>query len=157
MSSTTPSSNFRLVLDALESYAKKTGIDLREKAFADELLRCDSPDSILQLLQEGAEGFKRYRDGNRELIKLLTPIVHVLHPLSAIIGEIGMVSIGGPNFLILLDLPFHLQEFPPVRAVFASVNILLNVRNFIHSTVRILVISSYVRPLAGSVRAMTPS
>lgn len=95
MSSTTPSSNFRLVLDALESYANKTGVDLKEKPFADELLRCDSPDSILELLQKGAEGFKRYRDGNRELIKLLTPIVHVLYPLSAIIGEIGAVSIGG--------------------------------------------------------------
>jgi fungal STAND N-terminal Goodbye domain len=94
MSMTTAStSNFRLILDALDDYTKQTGIDLTKNAFAESLQNCDSLDSVLQLLQDRVQAFKDYRDGNHKLINWLSPVVRVLHGFSAILGEAaGLVS-----------------------------------------------------------------
>jgi fungal STAND N-terminal Goodbye domain len=96
MSATTVStsnSNFRLILDALEDYAKQTGIDLAKNPFAESLQRCHSHDSVLQLLQDRAQAFKDYREGNRKLINWLSPVVKVIHGFSNILGEAaGLVS-----------------------------------------------------------------
>ena len=94
MSSTTAStSNFHLILHALDDYAKQTGIDLTKNPSAEILQNCDSSDSILQLLQSSAEAFKDYRDGNHQLINWLSPVVEVLHAFSGILGEVaGLVS-----------------------------------------------------------------
>jgi fungal STAND N-terminal Goodbye domain len=94
MSMTTAStSNFRLILDALDDYTKQTGIDLTKNAFTESLQNCNSSDSVLQLLRDRAQAFKDYRDGNRKLINWLSPVVQVLHGFSAILGEAaGLVS-----------------------------------------------------------------
>jgi hypothetical protein len=94
MSVTTAStSNFRLILDALDDYAKQTEIDLTKNPFTEALQTCDSPDSILQLLQNRAQAFKDYRDGNWKLINWLSPVVQVLHGFSPILSEAaGLVS-----------------------------------------------------------------
>ena len=94
MSVTTAStSNFRLILDALGDYTKQTGIDLNKIPSAESLQNCDSPDSVLQLLQNTAQAFKDYRDGNHKLINWLTPVVQVLHGFSPILNEAaGLVS-----------------------------------------------------------------
>jgi fungal STAND N-terminal Goodbye domain len=89
MSSTAqiPSSNLRLILDALDDYAKKTGMVLTQNPFTDQLQNCVSPQAILDLLEEKAKAFKDYRDGNRKLIQWLSPVVQVLHVFAGVLGE----------------------------------------------------------------------
>jgi fungal STAND N-terminal Goodbye domain len=92
MSVTTAStSNFRLILDALDDYTKQTGIDLTTNPFAESLQNCDSPGSVLNLLQDKAQAFKDYRDGNHKLINWLSPVVQVLHAFSGILSEAAAV------------------------------------------------------------------
>ena len=90
MSSTTiSSSNFQLIIGALDDYLKQTGEDLQKNTLADKLQSSDSPDCILELLQERATAFKDYREGNRNLIIWLSPVVQVVHTFSSILGEVA--------------------------------------------------------------------
>jgi fungal STAND N-terminal Goodbye domain len=90
---TASTSNFRLILDALDDYTKQTGIDLTKNPFTDSLQNCDSPDSVLLLLQDRAQEFRDYRNGNHKLINWLNPVVQVLHGFSGILSEAaGFVS-----------------------------------------------------------------
>ena len=97
------SPNFRLILDALDDYAKQTGIDLTKNPFADKLQGCNSPDSILALLQDKANAFKDFRDGNRKLINWLSPVVQVLHAFSGILGEAVSLVSPGIDLSYLID------------------------------------------------------
>jgi len=89
MSSTANSSStFESILDtALSEYAKQTGIDLATHPSAQILQNCNSADAILDLLGDKAKQFQAYRDGNRNLINCLKPVVQVLHAVSGILGE----------------------------------------------------------------------
>jgi fungal STAND N-terminal Goodbye domain len=89
MSSTTQmsSASLRLILDALDDYAKQTGMDLTKIPFTDQFHNCVSPQAILDILEEKAKAFKEYRDGNRNLIKWLSPVVQVLHVFARLLGE----------------------------------------------------------------------
>ena len=98
MSSTrqaTPSpSNFQLIIDALADYTKITGIDLPNNPFATMIEHSNSPETILQLLQERERAFKEYRDGDRKLISCLSLAVKVLQAFSGILGDaVSLVSI----------------------------------------------------------------
>jgi fungal STAND N-terminal Goodbye domain len=97
MSSTgrsTPSpSNFQLIVNALADYAEQTEIDLAKNPFSEKVKLSNSPEAVLELLQEREKAFKEYREGNRRLIKCLRPAVEVLHALSGILGEaVSLVS-----------------------------------------------------------------
>ena len=89
MSSTeNPSSNFQSILDAaLSDYAKQTGIDLTTHPSAHILQNCNSVDAFLNLPGDKERQFQEYRDGNRELINCLKPLVQALHGVSCIFGE----------------------------------------------------------------------
>ena len=88
-----PHSDSQLIIDALYDYANLTGEDLSKNPFAEKLQRCNTPDSILELLQEREKAFKEYRDGNRTLINSISPAVRVLHAFSGFLGEaISLVS-----------------------------------------------------------------
>ena len=88
-----PHSNFELIINALADYANLTGVDLSNNPFAENLQRYNTPDAILDLLQEREKAFKEYRDGNRSLIKSISPAVRVLHAFSNFLGEaINLVS-----------------------------------------------------------------
>jgi hypothetical protein len=92
-SSTSSTSNIRLITDAFEKYAKITGNDLSKNPFAAALEQSDSPEAILELLQEREKAFKEYREGSRRLINCLSPVVNVLQAFSGILGEaVGLVS-----------------------------------------------------------------
>jgi hypothetical protein len=88
---TSSTSSFQLIIDALADYAKITGIDLSETPFAAALEQSNSPEGILQLLQDREKAFKEYRDGNRRLMNCLSPAVNVLQAFSGILG--GAVSL----------------------------------------------------------------
>ena len=82
-----PRSNSQLIIDALGDYAKLTGVDLSKNPFAEELQRRNTADDILELLQEREKAFKEYRDGNRRLMKSISPAIRVLHAFSSFLGE----------------------------------------------------------------------
>jgi hypothetical protein len=83
-----PAVSFQAILDkALVDYHKQTGIELDKHPFAEELRGRDSPDDVLKLLEDKANAFKVYRDGNRKLINWLSPVVRVAHLLSGVLGE----------------------------------------------------------------------
>lgn len=92
-SSTSPTPNVRLITDAFEKYAKITGKDLSKNPFAAALEQSDSPEAILELLQEREKAFKEYREGSRRLINSLSPVVNFLQAFSGILGEaVSLVS-----------------------------------------------------------------
>jgi soluble cytochrome b562 len=91
-SSTSSTSNIRLITDALVDYTNITGIDLSENRFAAAIERANSPAAILELLQEREKEFKDYREGNRRLISCLSPAVNVIQAFSGILGEAISVS-----------------------------------------------------------------
>ena len=72
---------------ALADYGQQIGVELDKHPFADELRGCDSPCDVLKLLEVKAEAFKVYRDGNRNLINWLSPVVQAVHTLSGVLGE----------------------------------------------------------------------
>jgi hypothetical protein len=90
---TSSPSNFQLIIDALADYADQTGIDLSKSPFAERLEHSNSPQAILELLEEREKSFKEYRDRNRRLISCISPAVEVLHAFSGTLGEaVSLVS-----------------------------------------------------------------
>jgi fungal STAND N-terminal Goodbye domain len=99
----TTAANFQAIFDAaLSDYAKQTGIDLPTHPFAQTLQSCDSADAIFNLLQDKANQFQAYRDGNRKLINCLKPVVQVLHTVTGILGEAASL-VSPMNQLALYD------------------------------------------------------
>ena len=84
---TSSPSNYQLITNALAEYAKQTGIDLTENPFIEKIERSNSPEAILELIQEREKAFKEYREGNRRLMSCLSPVVKVCHAFSGIISE----------------------------------------------------------------------
>ena len=83
----TPSSNFKSILDAaLSAYKKKTGKELLDHPLATEVRRCESVDGILTILQGQAREFQRFRDGDQRLMKWISPVVDVLYKFSDTLG-----------------------------------------------------------------------
>ena len=83
-----PSTAFQPILDAaLADYAKQIGTDPVKHPFVDHLRSCHSPDDVLKILEDKANEFKDFRDGNRKLIDCLNPVVKVVHMFSGILGE----------------------------------------------------------------------
>ena len=88
--------SFQLVFEAaLADYLEQTGVDLTKHPFTEKLRNCRSPDDILELLQDKANQFKDYRNGNRKLINCLKPVVQVLHAFSGVLG--GVASLVGAS------------------------------------------------------------
>jgi fungal STAND N-terminal Goodbye domain len=98
-------SNIQLITDALADYAKITGIDLSKNAFATALEQSNSPEAILQLIQEREKAFKKYRDGNRRLIRCLSPAVNVIQAFSGILGEAFSLVSHKYDLITLINRP----------------------------------------------------
>jgi hypothetical protein len=121
--------NFQLIINALAEYANLTGIDLTKNPFAEKIKRSNSPEAILELLEEREKAFKEYREGNRRLISCLSPGVKVLHAFSGIAGEaVSLVSVTY-QLVNLLTRP-HQVSFSPAKVVFTGIDVLLAVRVF---------------------------
>jgi hypothetical protein len=89
----TSHSNLQLIIDALADYADQTGTDLSQNPFAEKIQHLNTPDAILELLQEREKAFKEYRNANRGLIDCLSPAARVLHAFSGLLGEaVSLVS-----------------------------------------------------------------
>jgi fungal STAND N-terminal Goodbye domain len=84
-SSTTTSTsfNFEAIFNAaLTEYTKRTGKDLRDHPLASKIDSCDNPESILDIFQEQAQAFDKFRNGDTKLFKWLRPVINVLHAIS---------------------------------------------------------------------------
>ena len=150
-----PSTAVQSIIDALADYTKVTGIDLSNNPFAAAIEHSNSPEAILELLQEREKAFKEYRDGNRSLISCLRPAVKVIHSFSGILGDVvSLVShTCHPNnsFHDFVRSRF-LQQTPCSRG---SIPSLLYVPR-IHFSTDSPVTNEYARPLVGLHRVMMP-
>ncbi|KAH9027744.1 hypothetical protein EDB85DRAFT_1892885 [Lactarius pseudohatsudake] len=85
---TTDTSTFKAIFDnALKEYENKTGTNLTTHPLADKLQTCDSPDAVLNVLQEHVRAYEESRNGDQRLTKLLDPTIHILYLFSAALGE----------------------------------------------------------------------
>jgi len=84
-----PSSpNFQLIFsNALKVYEKQTKHDLLAHPLAAHLQACQSPSSILVVLQQQVQQLNRSRATDDKLTKWLDPTVNVLYAFSKTIGE----------------------------------------------------------------------
>src|SRR6266404_3181979 len=83
-----PSESFQHILNtALDDYIKQTKIDPTSHPLAARLRNFHSPNDVLEVLEERANKFKDYRNGNRKLIDCLKPVVKSVHALSSVLGE----------------------------------------------------------------------
>jgi fungal STAND N-terminal Goodbye domain len=128
-SSTSSTSNIQLITNALVDYEKITGIDLSNNPFASVIKQANSPEAILELLQEREKAFKDYREGNRRLISCLSPAVNVIQAFSGILGEAVSLVSDTRHLVTLLTWPRQVP-FPPVKALFVGIDVLLSVRPF---------------------------
>ncbi|KAI9446073.1 ankyrin repeat-containing domain protein [Lactarius indigo] len=108
ISTTTDTSTFRAIFDnALKEYEKKTGTNLTTHPLSDKLQTCDSPDAVLNVLQEHVRAYEESRNGDQRLTRLLDPTIHVLYLFSAALGEgVGLA-------------------FGPAKVIFAGFSVLL--------------------------------
>ena len=90
---TSSTSTIQSIIDALADYTKLTGIDLSNNPFVATIERLNSPEAVLELLQERQRVFKEYREGNRRLISCLRPVVNLIQAFSGILGDaVSLVS-----------------------------------------------------------------
>ncbi|KAH9044932.1 hypothetical protein EDB83DRAFT_1563086 [Lactarius deliciosus] len=116
------SSDFVSILDAaLSEYNKKTGKDLLGQPLTADLGRCASVDDILTILQHHANAFEQFRRGDHRLMKWIGSSVHVFDALSATFSE----SIG--------------LAFPPAKAIFVGIGVLLSVAKDVRDSHDVLV------------------
>ena len=126
-SPTSSTSNIQLITNALVDYTKITGIDLSKNPFAATIKRANSPEAILELLQEREKAFKEYRDNERRLINCLSPAVKVIQAFSGILGE-AVTLVSHKYDLVTLLNRLRQVPFPPAKALFVGIDVLLAVR-----------------------------
>src|SRR6202453_2073592 len=86
------SSNFQAIFcSAVKAYEKRTKKDLLAHPLASQLQACDSPASILAVLQGQVDDLDHAQKTDERLTKWLSPTVNVLLTFSATIG--GGVSL----------------------------------------------------------------
>jgi hypothetical protein len=84
----TSSSNFQLIFNnALKAYERRTKKDLLAHPLAAQLQPCDSPSSILIVLQQQVQELNQSQSSDERLTKWLDPTVNVLYTLSETLGE----------------------------------------------------------------------
>jgi hypothetical protein len=95
------SSNFQLIIDnALDMYKKRTKNDLLAHPLAPQLQACESPGTILAVLQQQVQGIDQSRSDDR-WTKWLDPTVNVLFAFSATLGAgVGLVCLRTCDYLI---------------------------------------------------------
>ena len=67
---------------ALNKYKDQTGVNLLEHQLALRLTSCDDADSVIVVLQEQAEAFRKFRGDDGKVMMWLKRTVHVLYGLS---------------------------------------------------------------------------
>jgi hypothetical protein len=112
--------NFEAIFNAaLTEYKKRTGKDLRDHPLASKIDSCDNAESILDIFQEQAQAFDKFKKGDTKLFKWLRPVVDVLHAISTNETFSDKASHVSPatSILLLLD-NLSSRYFRPQRLSF---------------------------------------
>ncbi|KAH9041905.1 hypothetical protein EDB83DRAFT_2524063 [Lactarius deliciosus] len=127
-SRSSPSSDFQSIFStALKAYEKQTKRDLFTHPLASQLQACDSPDSILSVLQSQVDSLDQARKSDEKLTRWLSPTVNVLLAFSATLGE-GVFS---PAKVIFAGAGVLLQAVKDVSAAQdALIDIFERIENF---------------------------
>jgi hypothetical protein len=127
-STSTSTSNFQLIINnALNEYKKRTKNDLLAHPLASQLQACDSPSSIISVLNQQIQGLDQSRSNDERWARWLDPTVNVLYAFSTSLGTgVGLVCPRTCAYL-RLALIFILQLFSPASVIFAGVGVLLSV------------------------------
>jgi hypothetical protein len=92
---TSRTNNFTAIFNAATSeYQRVTGNQLDNHPFSAQLVSCDSPEAVLNVLRARAQPFSEFRKGDEKLMAWLDPIVHILFTFSATLGE-GICIVSG--------------------------------------------------------------
>ena len=82
-----PSSNFQIIFDnALKAYEKRTKKDLLIHPLAAQLQHCNTPSSILDVLQQQVQELNQSQGRNEKWTRWLDPTVKVLYAFSETLG-----------------------------------------------------------------------
>jgi hypothetical protein len=126
---------------ALNEFEKRAGTNLIHHQIINKFLNCESADSVISIIQEQAQAFRSYRGDDGKLMTWLKRTVNVLYTLS--ISDMLCESI---SLVCLHSFLWHppcnilrFQPFPPAKAVFAGIAVLLGVRALHGSLESILV------------------
>jgi hypothetical protein len=88
--------NFQLIFSsALKAYERRTKTDILAHPLASQLRACDSPGSILTVLQDQVDDLAQARgSSDKRLTKWLNPTINVLLAFSATLGNgVSLVSL----------------------------------------------------------------
>ena len=138
MSSSTaisPISNFQLIFSpALKAYERRTKTDILTHPLASQLQACNSPASILDVLQGQVDDLDQVRKKDERLTKWLNPTINVLLAFSATVGE----GVSLVKFKAIFSWNYHLtantQVFSPATVIFAGAGVLLQVCIFLDTS-----------------------
>ena len=126
---------------ALVKYKRKTKQDLTKHPLLPRFQSCDSPEAILTVLREQTPESESNQSQNSDdgFTKWVTPTVNVLYSFSAALGGVfGLVNITIFFRMILSNLRFTFQAFPPANIIFTGIGVLLLVRVFHGSFARLI-------------------
>ena len=135
MSSSTailPIPNFQLIFStALKAYERRTKTDILAHPLASQLQACNSPASILDVLQSQVHDLDQARKKDERLTKWLNPTINVLLAFSATVGE--GVSLVRFKVIFSWNYPLtkNIQVFSPAKVIFAGAGVLLQVCIFL--------------------------
>jgi hypothetical protein len=122
------SSNFQSIFNiAVRAYEKQTKKDLLSHPLACQLQECDTPASVLVVLQAQVDDLGQARKSDERLTKWLGPTINVLLAFSDILGEgVSLVSVKCDT---VLGLRFRAaaQMLSPAKVIFAGAGVLLQV------------------------------
>ena len=140
-------SNFQLIFNsAVKAYERRTKTDILAHPLASQLQACNSPSSIIDILQGQMDGLAQVRTSDEKLTKWLNPTINVLFAFSGLVGE--GVSLVGLNMIFSWDytLTASSQAFSPATVIFAGAGVLLQVCIFLDISLQ----SSLTRSTSGS-------
>jgi hypothetical protein len=123
------SARFRVLFGpALRAYEKKTGITLAEHPLAVQLHTCHSIESITSVLLGEAQAFGEF-GGSDRVIKSIKNTVLILSTLFATASLDDAMGLVRQKVLMACStaLTVFLQSFPPGKAIYAGLAILLAV------------------------------
>ena len=125
---TSPISNFQLIFStALKAYERRTKTNILLHPLASQLQACDSPSSILDVLQGQVDDLAQARTRDERLTKWLSPTISILLAFSDTLGE--GVSLVRLKVIFSWDyaLTANTQAFSPAKVIFAGAGVLLQV------------------------------
>jgi len=127
-----PSPELRSLIEAaLNEFENRAGTNLVQHQFFNNLIACQSIQSVLDVLQEQIKPLRTSPGDDSTLMKWINRTVHVLHSLSTnqiVVSGVSLVCRLLCSTAILRN-GYHtlLKAFPPANVVFAGIAILLSV------------------------------